>query len=161
LSKLSQERSGAQEASGRGERVDSHCPASDNPQEDAALDNKRRFRRTPFDVGCVLQRGESRLELQLINVSFNGALTRAPAASSLPLGTDGTLRVQLHPSREVISAEVELVHREDDLLGFRIRNIDINSLSHLRRLIEMNSGSDVVEELPFLRADRYRVDDNR
>ena len=119
--------------------------------------DKRRFRRTHFDVDCVLQRGDSTLQLQLVNVSLKGVLVKTPAESTLPVGTDGTLLIRLKPSPQVIRAEVELVHREVADLGFRIVSIDVDSITHLRRLIEMNTGSDVDEkELAFLRDEPSR-----
>ena len=36
--------------------------------------------------------------------------------------------------------DAELVHREGDHYGFRIDSLDVDSLTHLRRLLELNCG---------------------
>ena len=116
------------------------------------MEEKRRFRRTDFGIRCVLRKGESGLQLRVVNVSLKGVLAEAPAPSTLALGTDGSLIIRLDPSAEEIHAEVVLVHREESLLGFRIVSIDMDSMIHLRRLVEMNTGTDLADEdLAFLR----------
>jgi len=42
--------------------------------------------------------------------------------------------------RTVVQMEVRLAHSRDGLLGFECRAIDLDSLSHLRRLVELNLG---------------------
>jgi hypothetical protein len=36
---------------------------------------------------------------------------------------------------------VELVHKEKGRLGFKCKHIDIDSITHLRRLVELNLGN--------------------
>jgi hypothetical protein len=38
--------------------------------------------------------------------------------------------------------EVELVHDDHNQLGFHCSHIDVDSISHLRRLIELNLGDE-------------------
>ena len=45
-------------------------------------------------------------------------------------------------------------HEENNTLGFKCQHIDIDSMTHLKRLVELNVGSDdiLMRELEFLTA---------
>ena len=36
--------------------------------------------------------------------------------------------------------DVEIAHRENDELGLNCKDIDVDSITHLRRLVELNLG---------------------
>jgi hypothetical protein len=51
-----------------------------------------------------------------------------------------------------LHADARCVHRELNYLGFRFEMIDAESMMHLRRLMELNTGraDDIGRELSFL-----------
>ena len=106
---------------------------ADNPDE------RRHFSRVGFDVAATLQSGAQGLEVQVRDLSLNGALLELPARAALTAKARCWLHVPLSAEVE-ISMHLELVHLRDGLAGFHCLEIDIDSMSHLRRLVELNSG---------------------
>lgn len=62
-----------------------------------------------------------------------------PCLVKLPLGNDATTDI-------VIAMAGELAHVEGDHAGVLCRSIDIESITHLRRLIEVNLGDPAASE---------------
>ena len=62
-----------------------------------------------------------------------------PCLVKLPLGDDATADI-------VIAMAGELAHVEDDRAGVLCRSIDIDSITHLRRLLEVNLGDPAASE---------------
>lgn len=101
--------------------------------------DKRRFTRVPFDAEVVLHHGSRTWSSDLIDVSIKGLLTVAPAGFDVALGE--SLGVDLILNEEVsIDTRCTLVHCTSLRLGMRIDRIDMESIMHLRRLLELNLG---------------------
>jgi hypothetical protein len=102
-------------------------------------DNKRRFTRVPFDAEVALRYDGDVWTSDLIDVSLKGLLIMVPAGFSAPVGTSLEADVLLN---EEVSIETicTLMHRTGDRIGLRIDRIDMESIMHLRRLMELNLG---------------------
>jgi len=100
---------------------------------------QRRFSRVPLDVEVTLNDGQQSLQSQLLDISLHGALIKAPAAFEARPNARYRLAVHLEGGPD-ICMDVEVAHREDDALGLECRDIDVESISHLRRLVELNLG---------------------
>ena len=83
---------------------------------------------------------EERLKAQVLDLSLKGALLNLPGASALTPSLPCLLKVLLNDKVTVIAMAGELAHVEGEHAGFLCRSIDIESITHLRRLIEMNLG---------------------
>ncbi len=97
---------------------------------------QRRGSRVPFNVSAKLQGGEHRWEARLIDISLHGALVR----TSKTIHTDDgplLLTVQLEGGPS-ICMDVEIAHRNECETGLRCTDIDVDSITHLRRLLELN-----------------------
>ena len=81
---------------------------------------------------------------KLLDISLKGVLVSRPQA--WPETHEGNLMLEVHPPGNpyTIRMEVEPVHTESDHLGFICQHIDLDSVSHLRRLIELNVGDDEI-----------------
>ena len=105
-------------------------------------DNRRHFSRFGFDAKCVLHQGNNNWTSKLLDVSLKGVLITMPkdwtADESAPLEAQMMLT---EDDAITILMSVELVHKEGDNLGFRCIHIDIDSITHLRRLVELNLGN--------------------
>ena len=109
------------------------------------VNERRRFHRIAFDAPTEIVQGTRRWAVELHDVSFKGLLIHRPSdwegdpeqpfEATLELG--GDVRVRM---------EVELTRTQDDLLGFICRHIDLDSISHLRRLVELNLGDEALLE---------------
>ncbi len=103
--------------------------------------DRRRFTRIAFDAKTELKLAEQSWPVELVDISFNGVLVARPSGFEPHLEHDYTVNVQLLDGELTICLPVTLVRTGDDLLGFRCNSIDIDSMSHLRRLVELNLGS--------------------
>jgi hypothetical protein len=102
---------------------------------------RRRNRRVLFDAPVNLQTtGGDRYQTMLIDISLKGALTKIPenwhAAQDEPI----SLSIQLDHTAAVISMQCHIAHLEDDAIGFHCHSMDVDSITHLRRLVELNLG---------------------
>jgi hypothetical protein len=116
------------------------------------MPEKRRFQRTDFETtGTLWVKGES-MPFTLIDVSLKGALVNPRDPDAISIGEPAILHIQLARTSVVIKAEAQCVHREYNYLGFRFTLIDVDSMAHLRRLMEFNLGdaAEVEHELSFL-----------
>jgi len=105
--------------------------------QDDPRTERRRFSRADFQGTAELDWQGQRFAVQLLDLSLKGALLEPPADWRADTGEAGTLH--LHLGEPVsIYMDVELAHLHADRAGFLCRRIDIDSLSHLRRLLELN-----------------------
>lgn len=103
------------------------------------IQDRRRFQRIPFEADVELLRGERRWSVPLHDLSLKGLLVDRPDDWDAPVGA--LIQANLRLASDVeMRMLVSLAHEKDGLLGFYCREIDLDSLTHLRRLIELNLG---------------------
>jgi hypothetical protein len=56
------------------------------------------------------------------------------------IGTVASLSRPLPGSTIVLAFDAELIHREENRLGFKFLHEDLETLTHLRTLLELNTG---------------------
>lgn len=119
-------------------------------------DNRRRFSRIQFHRAAELVLGTDRYPVEVIDVSLNGALLQVPPGFSGRAGQPCSLSIRLEPSESHIRMIGELAHVERGRVGLRREEIDLESMAHLRRLVELNLGdaSLLDRELDALVTDR-------
>ena len=103
-------------------------------------EQQRQFSRIPFDVSVTLQTEQQSWETDLIDISLHGALIKAPGLSKPTRQQLYQLAIHLEGGLH-ICMDVLIVHHENEGLGLHCKNIDVDSISHLRRLIELNLGN--------------------
>ncbi|MFY8116192.1 MAG: PilZ domain-containing protein [Roseateles sp.] len=103
---------------------------------------RRQFARVAFDAQAHLTTTSDRLAVRVIDLSLKGALLQLPAGASLKPGDPCLLSVELAELEAGISMAGEVAHMELDgkRVGMLCRSIDIESITHLRRLLEINLG---------------------
>ena len=111
----------------------------DSGVEPAEQEEQRQFSRIPFDVPVTLTRGEQVWETGLVDISLHGALIKAPPNFASDPGQDYRLAVHLEGGPD-ICMEVRVAHQENEELGLSCKDIDVDSITHLRRLVELNLG---------------------
>jgi hypothetical protein len=100
-------------------------------------DERRRFQRIEFDATTELRQGLQRWPTKLLDVSLKGLLVERPANWEADLTQDFEAIIHLDPSTRV-EMQVELRHEEPSRLGFVCLYIDIDSMTHVHRLVELN-----------------------
>lgn len=113
---------------------DSVPPASDQTDR-----QQRRFTRIPFEVPVTLRCAENSWESELVDISLHGALIKSPPRLQATTEQQYQLSIHLDGGHE-ICMDVVVAHQEDNELGLRCVDIDVDSITHLRRLIELNLG---------------------
>ena len=101
---------------------------------------RRRFFRVVYSTPAQLQQGEQVWSTTLLDLSLQGALLNRPANWTQQNNGLFTLSFTLADSDIEIRMEVESTHLDEQKLGVYCHHIDIDSASHLRRLIELNAG---------------------
>jgi len=99
--------------------------------------DRRRFKRIAFDAKTELTQGPESWPVKLIDLSLKGLLIERPSPW---LGNpDDLFFVDIHLSVDIdLQMEVRLTHDDHNHLGFVCEHIGLESVTHLRRLIELN-----------------------
>lgn len=103
------------------------------------MDN-RRFSRVLFSGPVQLKNADTAYTGQLQDLSLKGALLRLEKAAELRSGQHFQLQFQLNESGVDLYMDVTVAHLNGSCVGVRCDKIDIDSASHLRRLLELNLG---------------------
>lgn len=103
------------------------------------MDN-RRFSRVLFSGPVQLKNADSVYTGQLQDLSLKGALLKLDTATTLQSGQSFQLQFQLNESGVDLFMDVTVAHLHGSSVGVRCIKIDIDSASHLRRLLELNLG---------------------
>ena len=123
---------------------------------------RRKFTRIPFDAFARLLFTAGTFDSVIIDISLKGVLLKRP--ENLTLNPGDPVQVVIHGSNDsfTISISATLEHMEEDTLGLRFTEIDIDSATHLRRLVELNLGDVVLlnRELAELTNPGHRRDSN-
>lgn len=105
-------------------------------------DEHRRFTRVPFQAAVKLRSAYGDHTARLLDISLKGVLTDQPSDWSVQIGEPLGVEISLADSDVVIHMQATLAHLEPGRAGFVCRHIDLESASHLRRLIELNLGNE-------------------
>lgn len=113
---------------------------------DETRPDKRKFSRITFDTDIHLVSAEGSWDCRLLDISLKGMLVSTPKGWKAKIG-DHFLAEMLQENQDAsIRMEVSVMHIEGDHVGFRCEHIDLDSISHLRRLVELNLGdSDILK----------------
>lgn len=98
---------------------------------------QRRFSRIPFDAHAVLADDSHRWESALLDLSLKGALIALP--EDWQENADGCYQLQVDLDEQTaIRMDVRVSHIENERMGLECIDIDLDSITHLRRLVELN-----------------------
>ncbi|KAF1052182.1 MAG: Cyclic diguanosine monophosphate-binding protein [Stenotrophomonas maltophilia] len=106
---------------------------------------RRRFHRIDFDAGTEIAQDDQRWQVELHDLSLQGLLVERPDGWHGDAARHFHVRVHLGFDANVYM-EAELAWARENLLGFVCHHIDLDSISHLRRLVELNLGDEKLLE---------------
>ena len=114
-------------------------------------DDRRQFSRIAFHTPARLDSTDSRIDVVVLDISLKGALIRLPAETALNDGAVCVLRIHLDEaeSGDLISMDTRVAHVEGSKVGLLCQTIDIDSVTHLRRLVELNLGDPILLDREF------------
>jgi hypothetical protein len=111
----------------------------------------RLFWRAPYHAAVHLTDATGTWEGELLDISLKGALLEMSADWPGVLGAKCKLRLDLG-QEAVIIMQATVAHLEGTRMGLRCDNLGLDSITHLRRLVELNAGDPnlLERELPAL-----------
>ncbi len=100
---------------------------------------RRHFSRVELQRPATLTGLGIEAEVEVLDVSLKGVLIALPAPARLTPDADYRLCLPLSAETE-IRMDLRPAHRSEDRAGFHCTRIVVDSMSHLRRLVELNLG---------------------
>ena len=122
--------------------------------EESHRAQRRLYSRVPFRTTATFSVGGVTVDCELCNLSLKGALVKPDGTPPPASGEPCELELRLDDGETVIRMGARVAHAEQGRVGIVCREIDLDSLTHLRRLLELNLGDSEVlhTELSALRA---------
>jgi hypothetical protein len=108
------------------------------------IDERRNFSRIPFHAQAHVHadKGELHLNCEVLDVSLNGILIVKPDGWRGQLTDNYKIDLVLESAQLVIKMSAAVAHIDGGSIGFICKNIDLDSISHLKRLVELNLGDE-------------------
>lgn len=97
-----------------------------------------------------MQNGNKQWNFKLLDVSLKGALVLIPDDWDQDNDGNFKLSIKLDNSDVEINMDVKFAHTEEDHIGFHCGHIDLDSITALRRLVELNLGDEELLEREIL-----------
>lgn len=98
---------------------------------------RRRFTRIAFDAEAELRAGERRWVVKIEDISLKGVLLEHPKDFDAKLGDELVVEAWLDSDVRIV-LPVTLARVDENFLGCSCGAIDLDSITHLRRLVELN-----------------------
>jgi hypothetical protein len=99
---------------------------------------RRNHQRIPFQAEIIMQSGNEEWSCNLLDISLKGMLVEPPDNIDIDTSTPCALALFLGEDAS-IHARVKITHEMNNgNWGLQWLHIDIDSLKHLRRLLELN-----------------------
>jgi hypothetical protein len=106
--------------------------------------DRRHSRRLPFITRATLTQGSCTGHASVQDLSLDGLLLEIEGEmAGVDWAQPVTARIHLGDDL-AINMDVRLVHREGPRVGLRRERIDLDSVTHLRRLVQLNMGDDTL-----------------
>lgn len=106
---------------------------------------KRHFQRIFYMADAVLRDGDRTVNCTVMDISLNGCLLEFEQPWPGNHLTNYTLELSLSDDI-TIRMPIKFAHGQGRQVGFKCEHIDIDSISNLRRLVELNLGDSVLLE---------------
>lgn len=109
------------------------------------MSEHRSFTRIPFDADTTVSQEEGQWPVELMDISLNGVLFKQPDDWKIHPGNPLFICITI-ADRTKIKMEASLVHITQEEAGCKCLHIDLDSITLLKRLIELNVGDDAFLE---------------
>lgn len=103
---------------------------------------RRHFKRIMYQAPATLSQADGQWQTDVRDLSLQGILLTRPDEWHPSEDDNYTIRFCLHECDIELTMETRLVENCEDYLRMQIHHIDLDSASHLKRLVELNVGTD-------------------
>ena len=110
---------------------------------------KRHFNRIFYNADVTISNDTASYPCKLLDLSLHGCLVNFDGPWTQSSNDLYTLKLQLSDESD-ISMKLSVAHVVANSVGFKCEHIDIDSISHLRRLVELNLGDSKMLERDLL-----------
>ena len=111
---------------------------------------QRHFSRIPFDAEVTLLGSTSgqQWKVMLMDISLKGALLEKPKDWNGKEGEKYHIDMRLNGAESDVklAMDVSVAHIEEDRIGVNCINMDLDTATHLHRLVELNLGDESLLE---------------
>lgn len=105
------------------------------------MNEKRSFTRLPFDADAQIVLEDKVWNSEVVDLSLQGVLVKKPKNWPDSISEENILFRLILSEDVVIEMRTALAHKDAEHLGLSCKHLDINSIAHLRRLMELNLGN--------------------
>lgn len=106
----------------------------------------RRYSRIPFAAHAQLHVKDGVIAVHLVDIALKGALVHCDAPQALALHAKCRLELPLADDGDGVVMSGRIVHLDHQDIGIECQDIDLTSLTRLRRLMELNTGDAALME---------------
>ena len=104
------------------------------------MTEQRSYRRINFQTEADISIGLQRHTCELVDLALQGALFKTDQGLPLRVGDQCRLTIGLPASSLTMEFNGELIHQRGSFYGFIFLSEDMDTMGHLRRLLELNFG---------------------
>ena len=104
------------------------------------MENRRQFTRILFSISAEIEIEEKTYPVSIHDISLNGALVSLAKPIQSLKDKAGVLTFSLSDGESVVRMDIVVVYEKGVEIGLQCKVIDIDSVTHLRRLVELNLG---------------------
>ena len=108
--------------------------------------NRRNFARIRFETNARLYIGTEEQSVEILDLSLKGALIKPSQPLQVSPHTPAALQIRLDELGPLIRMEGTITHHHGEMFGMACEEIDLDSITHLRRLVELNLGDEALLE---------------
>jgi hypothetical protein len=111
---------------------------------------KRLYRRAPIDGTARLDVRDQSYPVELLDLSLKGAQVEVASdlADKFLLQTPCLLVLELEDTDIQVPLEGIIVRHSENTLAIEFTQVRVESMQHLRRLVELNLGVDPIRDMP-------------
>ena len=104
-------------------------------------EERRQHSRIAFHSPASLEFSDHTTKVVVVDISLKGALIRLPDDTPIKVDAPCTLNVHLNEMNDQITMQTRVAHVGAGAAGLLCQTIDLDSVTHLRRLVELNLGN--------------------
>ena len=109
------------------------------------MEQRRHFSRVLFNAKATLSAQAISHACDVLDLSLKGALVRVAASEHWTPELRCKLALTLDAGHHaVINMDCKVAHRDGNIIGLTCVEIDLDSITHLRRLVELNVGDEAL-----------------
>lgn len=105
------------------------------------IKHDRYYSRISFVVDAEVLVDGKQTPGEMLDLSLRGTLLNLDSASALVIGESYPIVIHLPSSDITIRVDAELVHQNGNYSGFKFQSLDVESMAHLRNILDLNIGN--------------------